>query len=398
MRRALLISVLLIIVLVAAWAVRELSDQPAVISTPEPIANVDPTPTPAPLAIATPIPTPSAPSPVPTAQPDAAPTQTAAHDVQFDLLDERLVADVGTRLTLRNGKEEVSGLVDVAGVARLPLSDGLWTVIAPTRTFPPQFEVTAATQRMQLVRLESKDLAITGVVVDERGLPVPSATVTDGVHKVVTDTSGEFQFLVPGESAVAITASSGEKRSRPVRAVGPNASVRLKLESTVEYEVEVTGPGATTALGLVFTDQVLTCKEFPCTVQVLRGNVRLLVTSFNAGVLFVARKNEQIEGDKKHTARLVLKPAPLFRGTVVDARTSAPIPGVDVRLVPWPAPPTAAAAGSAMQSSTAGLVASAWPSNAQFFNVLVGPLYRVDKEIIVSPGDAPITISVAQIQ
>ncbi|MGN6166383.1 MAG: carboxypeptidase-like regulatory domain-containing protein, partial [Flavisolibacter sp.] len=104
---------------------------------------------------------------------------------------------------------------------------------------------------------------VTGVVRDERGTPVPFATITEtGTKKATTaDVNGKYSITIGPNSSLTITSSGFQNLT--VKPSGMNQDVSLKSNDTQLQEVVVTGAYNTkrTARSTSFNAQVVTSEQ-----------------------------------------------------------------------------------------------------------------------------------------
>jgi hypothetical protein len=233
-------------------------------------------------------------------------------------------------------------LADADGRFRVgPLPKATYALVAGSSAgLPDHLQITKTYDDLTLRLFTPRK--ITGTV-EQGGKPAPQATIhLDGNHRkrdVTTNGTGAFTFdeLRPG--VYALTASSGDSRARAsveVPAKGNPSPVRLVLEAgaVVSGRVHSKGhglEGARVAAGLV-----------PDWVEMNTdsgGRYRLVAKPGESVGLFASLKGyadqSQLVNLKpgEQTFDIELEPQALIEGTVLHAKTGAPVAGVKVEAV-----------------------------------------------------------------
>jgi hypothetical protein len=341
------------------------------------------------------------------AVPDAADSH---HLVRFTVY-EGLKKAAGLRLTLRCGKEEVDGLVDIMGVATVLVPAGDCRVLT-SRAQDESLHLDESTTSAEVHLLDAQTMLVRGRVFEKRFIPAARAKVNVewrgreglGSRTTVTENDGTFSIPVPATRAV-VWASTPSARSRlaPVEGTDPEA-VTLEVEATSALSVNVSGPGAQDAL-LVVKDGVDTQVaqgSSPLTFDVLRGQVRVAASAMVGGRLFSANADETVEA-LTHRVKLKLKPAPPLTGRVLDP-TGAPLRGVTVQVRPLgygaedfirifkgPELPPIGEVTSTI-SLEDGSFSLEWPAQATVFTVELTGQWQLDKPQLVVAGDKPLEL------
>lgn len=300
----------------AAWLVRAPEPQP-----PVPVAESAPV-TGAPVE-----PAPSADASAP-APGDAA---VSAEEVRFVLLRDGGQV-VGERVTLRQGREEVGGTLNVMGMLTLPLPAGEWHVSAPRSVSPDVVRVPTDGGVVTLTLAPER--AIDGCVVDEAQQPVAARVfVRSGgqLRQTFTGRRGCFTERVAGaEAEVWAETFDGRSLTKHVEVPG---RVVLELVPLVSLWVELKPEGledprlsVSHRLGVT---QVACERE--CHVKVPVGDYALLASGVRQGALLFAR-HEGTAASRGSDVQVVLAPAPVISG-VVRTDAGVALPNVPLRFV-----------------------------------------------------------------
>lgn len=310
----------LVIVAVAWWLVRD--DEVAVVPAVPELAVEPPSVTP-PQQPAVEPPKVAVVAEVPA--PDAG-VVASAHDVIFDVRRDGVYA-VGLRLTVSQGTERESGLVNVMGGLTLPLRPGAWTVHNDDVT-PREFEVTDETKLVALEQRVSRPVG--GRVVTVAGALVPGIEVRVGDARVRTRGAGRFSTTTSARQ-VDVYVRDGDRMSATKRVEPPVDDVELVVEDLYPLELDVGARVANVSVSHRLGVASVSCDE-TCTVKVPTGDYRVVAISRRRGTVLMARA-EGTQGQKGDHRVLSFSPAPPVTGTVTNS-AGAPLADVLLRMVP----------------------------------------------------------------
>ena len=310
----------LVIVAVAWWLVRD--DEVAVVPAVPELAVEPPSVTP-PQQPAVEPPKVAVVAEVPA--PDAG-VVASAHDVIFDVRRDGVYA-VGLRVTVSQGTERESGLVNVMGGLTLPLRPGTWTVHNDDVT-PREFEVTDETKLVALEQRVSRPVG--GRVVTVAGALVPGIEVRVGDARVRTRGAGRFSTTTSARQ-VDVYVRDGDRMSATKRVEPPVDDVELVVEDLYPLELDVGARVANVSVSHRLGAASVSCDE-TCTVKVPTGDYRVVAISRRRGTVLMARA-EGTQGQKGDHRVLSFSPAPPVTGTVTNS-AGAPLADVLLRMVP----------------------------------------------------------------
>lgn len=324
MRTVLVVAVIAVVGVLTFFLTRD----EEIVSPPPVVEDVVPTP----LVVAAPSPSAEIPE-VAVVPVEAVDAGRRVVEVSFEVTKGG--AEVpGARVTLFQGRDSVSGLVDVMGDLKLSLAEGVWKVSGDA-WFPREITVSAQTR---VVKLEQRtEKSVHGRVVTADKKPVSGATVELVLAPKVsmsltTKANGRFSFDT-FEKKVTLSARHLGLMSEPVTVDVSAVEVELVIEPTHPVEITLADvPSAVVVIAHRLGGEIVNCRSH-CSAAAPVGDYTLTAAALRNGEIFMARAIGT-QGSKGDDKTLKFEPAPPIVSGVVTKADGTPLADVPLKLVP----------------------------------------------------------------